>query len=97
MVTSLKNKALSFGKLRPVLACITYHSSCSLKFVKFYFSNNAEVVKLANTLRSGRSGRKLLRVRIPSSANLNHGSEMVWVSAKGGSGFAQKAEISLPL
>ena len=28
----------------------------------------AEVVKLANTLRSGRSGRKLLRVQLPPSA-----------------------------
>src|SRR3990167_9316435 len=31
---------------------------------------HAEVVKLANTLRSGRSGRKLLRVQLPSSAKL---------------------------
>ena len=30
----------------------------------------AEVVKLANTLRSGRSERKLLRVQLPSSAVL---------------------------
>lgn len=30
--------------------------------------NFAEVVKLANTLRSGRSGRKLLRVQLPPSA-----------------------------
>ncbi len=45
----------------------------------------AEVVKLANTLRSGRSGRKLLRVQLPSSASLNHKlAEMIWVSAKGG-------------
>ena len=29
----------------------------------------AEVVKLANTLRSGRSERKLLRVQLPSSAH----------------------------
>lgn len=31
---------------------------------------DAEVVKLANTLRSGRSGRKLLRVQLPPSAFL---------------------------
>ena len=31
---------------------------------------HAEVVKLANTLRSGRSERKLLRVQLPSSAIL---------------------------
>ena len=31
----------------------------------------AEVVKLANTLRSGRSGRKLLRVQVSPSAILN--------------------------
>lgn len=30
----------------------------------------AEVVKLANTLRSGRSGRKSLRVQLPPSAVL---------------------------
>ena len=30
----------------------------------------AEVVKLANTLRSGRSGRKSLRVQLPPSAEL---------------------------
>ena len=45
----------------------------------------AEVVKLANTLRSGRSGRKLLRVQLPSSANLNPKlASIIWVSAKGG-------------
>lgn len=32
----------------------------------------AEVVKLANTLRSGRSERELLRVRVPSSAVLEN-------------------------
>lgn len=32
----------------------------------------AEVVKLANTLRSGRSGRKSLRVQLPPSANHFH-------------------------
>ena len=43
---------------------------------------NAEVVKLANTLRSGRSERELLRVRLPSSANLDHTLEgMIWVPA----------------
>ena len=48
------------------------------------YTKNAEVVKLANTLRSGRSGRKLLRVQLPSSACLNHKlAEMLWVSAKG--------------
>lgn len=46
--------------------------------------SNAEVVKLANTLRSGRSGRKLLRVRVPSSASLNHKlAEIIWVSPPG--------------
>lgn len=44
----------------------------------------AEVVKLANTLRSGRSGRKPLRVQIPSSAGSSHKlAETLWVSAKG--------------
>ena len=32
----------------------------------------AEVVKLANTLRSGRSGRKSLRVQLPPSAILEN-------------------------
>ena len=31
---------------------------------------SAEVVKLADTLRSGRSERKLLRVQLPPSANV---------------------------
>lgn len=31
---------------------------------------HAEVVKLANTLRSGRSGRESLRVQLPPSAKL---------------------------
>ena len=35
-----------------------------------FFVRCAEVVKLANTLRSGRSGRKLLRVQLPPSAIL---------------------------
>ena len=48
----------------------------------------AEVVKLANTLRSGRSERKLLRVQLPSSAILNHKLvKMIWVSAKGGPAY----------
>ena len=40
---------------------------------------NAEVVKLANTLRSGRSGRKSLRVQLPPSAVL----EMVKNASEG--------------
>ena len=56
---------LACKHLRKSLSCLpltTYH--LPLK--------NAEVVKLANTLRSGRSGRKLLRVQLPSSAILLH-------------------------
>ena len=34
---------------------------------------NAEVVKLVNTLRSGRSARKGLRVQIPLSAHFSSG------------------------
>ena len=60
--------------------------SVQLKAVSFQLiAKIAEVVKLANTLRSGRSGRKLLRVQLPSSACLNHMlAKMIWVSAKGG-------------
>ncbi len=43
----------------------------------YYIRNYAEVVKLANTLRSGRSERKLVRVQLPSSADER-------VSARGG-------------
>ena len=45
---------------------------------------SAEVVKLANTLRSGRSGRKLLRVQLPPSAFPSYKlDKMTWVSAIG--------------
>lgn len=41
----------------------------------------AEVVKLANTLRSGRSERKLLWVQVPPSANnIENWKFRVWVN-----------------
>ena len=46
----------------------SYESSLSI--ISGHFCHHAEVVKLANTLRSGRSGRKSVRVELPPSAGL---------------------------
>ena len=72
----VKNFGEPMGAWRPRAKNLTAHFGNSLRVLisvrgknwYIYPALNAEVVKLANTLRSERSDRKVLRVQIPPSA-----------------------------
>ena len=76
MMGLLLNLSLSYQslELRDQILDIELPSSK----LKALSSEQAEVVKLANTLCSGRSERKLLRVQLPPSAILENQDPKFW-------------------
>ena len=98
MIGLFPNLSLIYLSLRPVILNSQFSilpPKADPPLAGNYFF--AEVVKLANTLRSGRSGRKLLRVQLSSSASLNYKLvEMMWVPAPKERGSLSFAERQLP-